>query len=104
MNSLNSFVVVVGGGGGGGGGDVVVVVVMFVEDFFYYSCFYSYISHLSLKYKNRKQRRLLKAASFGKCFLDMYNPDDFVSMCKQLRVLNGVFAERIGIPITITQF
>eukprot|EP00211_Chloroparvula_japonica_P005283 CAMPEP_0119139206 /NCGR_PEP_ID=MMETSP1310-20130426/27101_1 /TAXON_ID=464262 /ORGANISM="Genus nov. species nov., Strain RCC2339" /LENGTH=819 /DNA_ID=CAMNT_0007130473 /DNA_START=263 /DNA_END=2719 /DNA_ORIENTATION=+ len=49
------------------------------------------------------QRTLLRAASFGKCFLDFYNPDDFVTMCKKLRVLNAVRDYKIGIPITITQ-
>jgi hypothetical protein len=50
------------------------------------------------------QRTLLKAASFGKCFLDFYNPDKFVEMCKTLRVLNAVRFYEVGIPLTIPQF
>mmetsp|Transcript_8410 Transcript_8410/g.11326 ORF Transcript_8410/g.11326 Transcript_8410/m.11326 type:complete len:835 (-) Transcript_8410:32-2536(-) len=55
------------------------------------------------EFEQSTQRKLLKAASFGKCFLDLYNPDDFVNMCKRLRVLNAVHFFRIGIPITIAQ-
>eukprot|EP00003_Mantamonas_plastica_P023305 TRINITY_DN416_c0_g1_i1.p1 TRINITY_DN416_c0_g1~~TRINITY_DN416_c0_g1_i1.p1 ORF type:complete len:831 (-),score=270.28 TRINITY_DN416_c0_g1_i1:30-2522(-) len=49
------------------------------------------------------QRQLLKAASFGKCFLDYYEPDAFVEMCKMLRVINAVRFYSIGIPITLHQ-
>ncbi|GFP58908.1 probable vacuolar protein sorting-associated protein 16 homolog [Trichoderma asperellum] len=35
------------------------------------------------------QKRLLKAASFGKSVLDIYNSDEFVDMCETLRVLNA---------------
>ncbi len=50
------------------------------------------------------ERALLKASSFGKCFLDFYNPEKFVEMCKTLRVLNAVRYYEIGIPITIHQY
>jgi len=50
------------------------------------------------------QRTLLKAASFGKCFLDFYNPDKFVEMCKTLRVLNAVRFYEVGIPLTLAQY
>lgn len=50
-----------------------------------------------------KQRGLLKAASFGKCFLTDYNPEPFVNMCQMLRVLNQVRDVSIGIPMTYTQ-
>ena len=50
------------------------------------------------------QRTLLRAASFGKCFLDFHNPDEFVTMCKKLRVLNAVRDYRIGMPLTLVQF
>ena len=46
------------------------------------------------------QRKLLKAASFGKTFLDLYNPADFVAMSQVLRVLNAVRYYEIGIAIT----
>lgn len=45
-----------------------------------------------------------KAASFGKCFLDFFDPTPFVEMCKTLRVLNAVNHSDIGIPLTILQF
>jgi hypothetical protein len=50
------------------------------------------------------QTNLLKSASFGKCFLDFYNPDDFVNNCKRLRILNAVRFHRIGIPLTMAQY
>ncbi|CAI2176411.1 4285_t:CDS:10 [Funneliformis geosporum] len=36
------------------------------------------------------QRNLLKAAAFGKAFLESYNADNFVNMCQTLRVLNSI--------------
>ncbi|KAI8601749.1 Vps16, N-terminal region-domain-containing protein [Dissophora ornata] len=50
------------------------------------------------------QRTLLKAASFGKSFLEIYNADSFVEMCKVLRVLNAVRYYEIGIPLTYAQY
>ncbi|KAF9652633.1 vacuolar assembling/sorting protein VPS16 [Thelephora ganbajun] len=50
------------------------------------------------------QRRLLNAAKFGRSFLDLYNPSDFVSMGQALKVLNAVRAWDIGIPITYSQY
>ncbi len=50
------------------------------------------------------QRRLLRAASFGKCFCDMYPAENFVEMCKTLRVLNAVRHFEIGLAITIEQY
>ncbi|CDH59927.1 vacuolar protein sorting vps16 [Lichtheimia corymbifera JMRC:FSU:9682] len=50
------------------------------------------------------QRSLLKAASFGKCFLENYNADRFVEMAQSLRVLNAVRDYHIGIPLTYAQF
>ncbi|CAG8453383.1 779_t:CDS:10 [Ambispora leptoticha] len=50
------------------------------------------------------QRNLLKAASFGKAFLESYNADRFVNMCQTLRILNAVRYYEIGIPITFTQY
>jgi len=49
------------------------------------------------------QRALLKAASFGKAFLESYNVDNFVNMCMSLRVLNEVRYYEVGIPITYEQ-
>lgn len=49
------------------------------------------------------QRRLLKAAQFGRAFLDLYNPGDFVGMGQTLKVLNAVRYYEVGIPITYEQ-
>ncbi|CAH2306655.1 vacuolar sorting-associated 16 homolog [Pelobates cultripes] len=50
------------------------------------------------------QKSLLRAASFGKCFVDKYCPTDFVTMCHDLRVLNAIHDYQIGIPLSITQY
>ncbi|KAK6348946.1 hypothetical protein TWF730_009707 [Orbilia blumenaviensis] len=49
------------------------------------------------------QKQLLKAASFGKSVLELYNSDDFVEMCKTLRVLNAVRFYEVGFGITADQ-
>ncbi|RAH82171.1 vacuolar protein sorting-associated protein 16 [Aspergillus japonicus CBS 114.51] len=50
------------------------------------------------------QKRLLKAASFGKSVLDLYNSDEFVEMTEKLRVLKAVRDYRIGLPISYEQY
>lgn len=50
------------------------------------------------------QKQLLKAASFGKSILELYNSDDFVEMCEKLRVLNAVRDYKIGLPISYEQY
>lgn len=50
------------------------------------------------------QKRLLKAASFGKSVLDIYNSDEFVDMCETLRVLNAVRSYEIGMPLSFQQY
>jgi hypothetical protein len=50
------------------------------------------------------QRKLLKAAAYGKAFIDEYNSDFFVEICRTLRVLNGVRYFEIGMPLTYTQY
>ncbi|GJJ15006.1 hypothetical protein Clacol_009278 [Clathrus columnatus] len=50
------------------------------------------------------QRRLLNAAKFGRSFLDLFNPTDFVNMGKTLKVLNAVRYYTVGIPITYAQY
>ncbi|MBW0462193.1 hypothetical protein O181_001908 [Austropuccinia psidii MF-1] len=52
----------------------------------------------------RWQERLMRAAAFGKAFLDMYNPEPFVKMSKTLRVLNAVRNYKVGIPLTYEQY
>ena len=50
------------------------------------------------------QKQLLKAASFGKSVLDLYNSDDFVDMCETLRVLNAVRFYETGLPLSYEQY
>ncbi|KAI1406621.1 vacuolar protein sorting-associated protein 16 [Hypoxylon fuscum] len=50
------------------------------------------------------QKQLLKAASFGKSVLDIYNSDDFVDMCETLRVINAVRYYEIGLPLSYEQY
>ncbi|KAK4186845.1 putative vacuolar protein sorting-associated protein 16 [Podospora australis] len=50
------------------------------------------------------QKQLLRAASFGKSVLDIYNSDDFVDMCETLRVLNAVRYYKIGLPLSYEQY
>nr|GAT52933.1 vacuolar protein sorting vps16 [Mycena chlorophos] len=50
------------------------------------------------------QRRLLNAAKFGRGFLDLHNPTDFINMGQTLKVLNAVRFYEIGIPITYLQY
>ena len=50
------------------------------------------------------QKQLLKAASFGKSVLDIYNSDDFVDMCETLRVLNAVRFYEVGMPLSYEQY
>lgn len=50
------------------------------------------------------QKQLLRAASFGKSVLDIYNSDDFVEMCDTLRVLNAVRFYEIGLPLSYDQY
>ncbi|KAL8612978.1 hypothetical protein ACOMHN_001061 [Nucella lapillus] len=55
------------------------------------------------EFEPAKQKQLLRAASFGKCFLTDFRPDAFVNMCQMLRVLNQVRHHTVGIPLTYTQ-
>lgn len=50
------------------------------------------------------QKRLLKAASFGKSVLELYNSDDFVEMTEKLRVLRSIRDYQIGLPISYDQY
>lgn len=50
------------------------------------------------------QKALLRAASFGKCFLSDFSPEPFVTICRELRVLNAVRDSSVGFPLTHTQF
>lgn len=50
------------------------------------------------------QKILLRASSFGKCFLSNFPPEQFVGMCLDLRVLNAVRDYSVGIPLTYAQY
>ncbi|GAA5930093.1 hypothetical protein JCM3775_004513 [Rhodotorula graminis] len=51
-----------------------------------------------------EQKRLLKAAAFGKSFLDVYDSSHFVHTTQVLRVLNAVRSHKVGLPLTWEQF
>lgn len=55
------------------------------------------------EFESHWQKKLLKAATFGKTFLDLYNPTDFVQMTQTLRVLNAARFYEVGIPLTYDQ-
>ncbi|XP_067324613.1 vacuolar protein sorting-associated protein 16 homolog [Anolis sagrei] len=50
------------------------------------------------------QKSLLRAASFGKCFVDKFAPESFVETCRDLRVLNAIRDYQIGIPLSFDQY
>lgn len=56
------------------------------------------------EYSVHRQKQLLKAASFGKSVLDLYNSDDFVDMTEMLRVLNAVRFYEVGLPLSYEQY
>ncbi|KAJ1660490.1 Vacuolar protein sorting-associated protein 16 [Dispira simplex] len=51
-----------------------------------------------------QQRLLLKAASFGKSFLELYSGNKLVDICRVLRVLNALREPEVGLPLTFQQF
>ncbi|MDP2435525.1 MAG: hypothetical protein Q8P67_07265 [archaeon] len=61
------------------------------------------IEAAAVEFSYSVQRQLLQAASFGKSFLDFYYSDNFVEICKNLRILNCVRHPDIGIPLTYRQ-
>lgn len=63
----------------------------------------SCIEAAGFEFQHQYQRSLLKAASFGKCFLENYNANSFVDMSQTIRVLNAVRFHDIGIPLTYAQ-
>ncbi|KAF2773148.1 vacuolar protein sorting-associated protein 16 [Teratosphaeria nubilosa] len=56
------------------------------------------------EYSIHWQKQLLRAASFGKSVLDLYNSDDFVDMTEVLRVLNAVRFFEVGLPMSYEQY
>ncbi|XP_046492707.1 vacuolar protein sorting-associated protein 16 homolog [Neodiprion pinetum] len=61
------------------------------------------IEAASYEFDFETQKLLMRAAKFGKGFSRSTNPDVYVTMCRQLRVLNAVRHHTIGIPLTYTQ-
>ena len=66
---------------------------------------YSCIHAAGQEYSIHWQKQLLKAASYGKSVLDLYNDvDDLVDMTETLRVLNAVRFFEVGLPLTYEQY
>lgn len=55
------------------------------------------------EYKVTTQKLLLRAASYGKCFLPDHDPAEFIDTCIQLRVLNIIRERSVGIPLSTKQ-
>lgn len=55
------------------------------------------------EYPSATQKKLLRAACFGKSFIPSMNPDGFVNACRTLRVLNAVREHTVGLPLTYVQ-
>ncbi|PIK46056.1 putative vacuolar protein sorting-associated protein 16-like [Apostichopus japonicus] len=55
------------------------------------------------EFEPNTQKSLLRAASFGRCFLTNSNPSQFVKMCQTLRVRNAAYDFTVGIPLTLVQ-
>lgn len=62
------------------------------------------INAAKVEFKVTTQKLLLRAASYGKCFLPDYDPTEFIDTCLQLRVLNIIRDKNVGIPLTTNQF
>uniref|UniRef100_UPI00358E0183 vacuolar protein sorting-associated protein 16 homolog isoform X2 n=1 Tax=Myxine glutinosa TaxID=7769 RepID=UPI00358E0183 len=61
------------------------------------------ITTAAYEYEPTTQKALLRAASFGKCFLQAYRPENFVEMCRTLRLLNALRDYTVGLPLSYTQ-
>ncbi|KAI8609043.1 Vps16, N-terminal region-domain-containing protein [Chytriomyces sp. MP71] len=56
------------------------------------------------EFNSTRQKALLRAASFGKCFIEGYNTVKFTTMCETIRVLNAVRRFEVGIPLSFAQY
>ncbi|XP_065335778.1 vacuolar protein sorting-associated protein 16 homolog isoform X2 [Cloeon dipterum] len=57
------------------------------------------------EFSHETQKLLLKAAQFGKSFIESSTENDkFVQMCRTLRVLNAIRDYKVGLPLTLIQF
>ncbi|GME93557.1 unnamed protein product [Ambrosiozyma monospora] len=50
------------------------------------------------------QKKLLRAASFGKTMIELYNSEEFIEACNNLKILNIVRQTDVGIFLTHTQY
>lgn len=55
------------------------------------------------EYDTDTQKSLIRSAYFGKGFIESHNPDEYIKMCRILRVLNALHDPKIGIPLTYKQ-
>lgn len=62
------------------------------------------IKAAGFEFDTETQKSLIRAAHFGKGFIANHKPDEYIRVCKILRVLNAVRVEEIGIPLTFAQF
>lgn len=66
---------------------------------------YTCVRAAGQQYSVHWQKQLLKAASFGKSVIDLYNDvDDYVDMCETLRVMNAVRFFEVGLPLSYDQY
>ncbi|KAK0096935.1 hypothetical protein PV326_003829 [Microctonus aethiopoides] len=61
------------------------------------------VNAASHEFNCETQKLLMRAAKFGKGFINQLDPERYVTMCRILRVLNAVRHPAIGIPLTFTQ-
>ena len=52
------------------------------------------------EFDHNVQKQLMRAASFGKCFLQHYPADKFVEKCRIIRVLNAIRDPSVGLYLT----
>lgn len=62
------------------------------------------IEAAGFEFDTETQKSLIRAAHFGKGFIKAHNPDDYIRICRIVRVLNAVRQNEVGIPLTISQF
>lgn len=58
----------------------------------------------ALEFEPYWQKRLLRAASFGKAAIDVYNSDIYVQVAQYLRILNSIRQPDVGMLLSFSQF
>lgn len=61
------------------------------------------IAAAGYEFDTETQKSLIRAAAFGKSFIPAHNPDEYISICRTLRVLNAIRHPQIGMPLTLLQ-